>query len=194
MVTGGVTERKSERTRRAILEAARTHFAARGFDGANLRAIGADASIDPSMVLRYFGSKAGLFAAAVEVDLQLPDLVEVPRAEHGLALASHFLRRWEGDLSDHVLVTLLRSAVTNHEVAEQLRTVALEQLSKALAPVVEETELAQRVALVASQTMGIAVTRYILELPGMVEPTAEQLAHDVAPTLQRYLHDPLPRV
>ena len=194
MVTGGVTERKSERTRRAILEAARAHFAARGFDGANLRAIGAEASIDPSMVLRYFGSKAGLFAAAVEVDLQVPDLVGVAQAEHGLVLASHFLRRWEGDLSDHVLVTLLRSAVSNPEVAQQLRTVALDQVSRAVAPVVDPAELTRRVALVASQTMGIAITRYILELPGMVEPSADQLASDVAPTLQRYLHGPLPRV
>jgi AcrR family transcriptional regulator len=194
VVTGGVTERKSERTRRAILEAARAHFAARGFDGANLRAIGAEASIDPSMVLRYFGSKAGLFAAAVEVDLQVPDLVGVAQAEHGLVLASHFLRRWEGDLSDHVLVTLLRSAVSNPEVAQQLRTVALDQVSRAVAPVVDPAELTRRVALVASQTMGIAITRYILELPGMVEPSADQLASDVAPTLQRYLHGPLPRV
>jgi AcrR family transcriptional regulator len=194
VVTGGTSERKSERTRRAILEAARTHFAARGFDGANLRAIGAEASIDPSMLLRYFGSKEGLFAAAVEMDLQLPDLLELPRAGHGLALATHFLRRWEGDLSDHVLVTLLRSAVTNHKVAEQLRTVAVAQLRDAIAPVVDAAELAERVALLAGQTLGIALSRYILELPGMVELTAEQLALDVAPTLQRYLYDPLPRV
>lgn len=185
------TERKSERTRRAILDAARAHFAARGFDGANLRAIGAEASIDPSMVVRYFGNKEGLFAAAVDVDLQLPALVDVPESEHGLVLTRHFLRRWEGDLSDHVLVTLLRSAVTNAKVAAQLREVAARQLQAMLAPVVEPVELHLRTALVGSQLIGMALTRYILAIPGIVDRPAELLVLDIAPTVQRYLHGPL---
>lgn len=190
-MTAERVERKSERTRRAILDAARTHFAARGFDGANLRAIGAEASIDPSMVVRYFGSKEGLFAAAVDVDLQLPVLAEIPAAEHGLVLTRHFLRRWEGDLSDHVLVTLLRSAVTNAKVAAQLREVAARQLQATLAPVVEPAELQLRVALVGSQFVGVALGRYILTFPGIAERPAELLVLDVAPTIQRYLHGPL---
>jgi AcrR family transcriptional regulator len=184
-------ERKSERTRRAILDAARTHFAARGFDGANLRAIGAEASIDPSMVVRYFGSKEGLFAAAVDVDLLLPELADVASAEHGLVLTRHFVRRWEGDLSDHVLVTLLRSAVTNAKVAAQLREAAARQLQAALAPVVEPAELQLRAALVGSQLIGVALTRYILGLPGIADRPAELLVLDVAPTVQRYLHGSL---
>ncbi len=34
----------------------------------------ADAAIDPSMVMRYYGNKERLFAAAAEFDLELPDL------------------------------------------------------------------------------------------------------------------------
>lgn len=184
-------ERKSERTRRAILEAARSHFAARGFDGANLRAIGAEASIDPAMVMRYFGSKEGLFAAAVDVDLELPDLTAVPVDQHGLVLTRHFVRRWEGDLSDHVLVTLLRSGVTNARAAEQLREMALTQLAAMLEPVVAAHELVQRTGLVASQMLGVALTRYILLLPGVADQPADQLIEDVAPSIQQYLHGPV---
>ena len=36
--------------------------------------VAAAARIDPSMVMRYYGSKQGLFAAAAHVDLLLPDL------------------------------------------------------------------------------------------------------------------------
>lgn len=190
-MTAEGTERKSERTRRAILDAARTHFAARGFDGANLRAIGADASIDPSMVVRYFGSKEGLFAAALDVDLQLPDLTRVDQADHGLTVARHFLRRWEGDLSDHVLVTLLRSAVSNPKVAEQLREVVAPQLYEMLAPVVKPEEVALRAGLVATQLMGVSITRYIVELPGIADRPADLLARDLAPTVQHYLYGPL---
>lgn len=70
--------RKSERTRLAILRAAKDQFAEHGYDRTNIRAVAAQASIDPSMVMRYFGNKEGLFAAAVDVDLQLPDLGQVP--------------------------------------------------------------------------------------------------------------------
>jgi AcrR family transcriptional regulator len=188
IVTVGPSERKSERTRRAILEAARVHFATRGFDGANLRAIGAEASIDPSMVMRYFGSKEGLFAALVDIELQLPDLTQVSPADHGLTLTRHFVRRWEGDLSDDVLVMLLRSAVTNDKVAEQLRIFASGQIVSMLEPVVDPETLQRRAGLVMSQMLGIAITRYILALPSVVERPAELLVLDVAPTIQRYLH------
>jgi AcrR family transcriptional regulator len=64
--TGGP---RSEGTRRAILRAARSMFAARGFEQTTIRAVAAEADVDASMVmLRYFQSKAGLFAAAVSTD------------------------------------------------------------------------------------------------------------------------------
>jgi hypothetical protein len=60
------------------------------------RGVAEDAEIDPSMVMRYFGSKEGLFAAALDVDLALPDLSPVPRDQVGVALAGHFVDHWEG--------------------------------------------------------------------------------------------------
>ncbi|MFZ0875271.1 MAG: TetR family transcriptional regulator, partial [Pseudonocardiaceae bacterium] len=62
--------RRSDATRAAILAAARERFAADGYERATIRAIAADASIDPTMVMRYYGNKEGLFAAASEVDLR----------------------------------------------------------------------------------------------------------------------------
>src|SRR5919202_1959557 len=110
---GDVVLRKGERTRRAILQVAREQFHQLGYDGASIRGIAAGAQIDPSMVRRYYGRKEGLFAAAVDVDLRLPDLRDVPAAERGHRLVEHFMTRWEGDPADDVLVLLLRSAVSN---------------------------------------------------------------------------------
>ncbi|HEY3712791.1 MAG TPA: helix-turn-helix domain-containing protein, partial [Amycolatopsis sp.] len=116
-----VKPRRSDATRAAILGAARERFAADGYERATIRAIAADAGIDPSMVMRYYGSKEGLFAAAVDVDLQLPDPREWPREEVGSRLAAHIVSRWEGALSDELITLLLRSAGTNQAAAEQLR-------------------------------------------------------------------------
>ncbi|MFZ1103905.1 MAG: helix-turn-helix domain-containing protein, partial [Hyphomicrobiaceae bacterium] len=65
---------KSERTRAAILTAARELFAAHGYERTTVRDIAARASIDAAMVMRYFGSKDALFARAADFDLRLPSL------------------------------------------------------------------------------------------------------------------------
>ena len=74
---------RSAGTRRAILEAARSAFAAHGYDQATIRSVAATAGVDPSMVMRYFGSKAGLFTAASTTRLQPPDLSAVPAGQRG---------------------------------------------------------------------------------------------------------------
>ncbi len=71
--------RRCDITRANILAAARERFAAEGYERATIRAIAADAGIDPALVMRYYGNKAGLFAAAADFDLQLPELAAVPR-------------------------------------------------------------------------------------------------------------------
>src|SRR5918999_843227 len=83
--------KKSDRTKAVILAAARERFAESGFERATIRAIAADAHIDPSMVNRYFGNKDQLFAAAAEFDLQIPDLSDVDREQLGARLVMHFM-------------------------------------------------------------------------------------------------------
>jgi len=61
--------RSSEETKAGILAAARERFGTVGYQAATIRAIAADARIDPSMVMRYYGNKEKLFAAAAEFDL-----------------------------------------------------------------------------------------------------------------------------
>ena len=86
--TEGAPLSKSQRTKAAILGAAREQFAQQGYDRASIRSIAAQACVDPALVMRYFTSKEALFAAAVDVDLMLPDLSGAirrcaARQEHG---------------------------------------------------------------------------------------------------------------
>ena len=178
---------KSQRTKAAILGAAREQFAQQGYDRASIRSIAAQASVDPALVMRYFTSKEALFAAAVDVDLMLPDLSGVAVADLGAVLTRHFLERWEGALSDDVLLILLRSAVTNEQVAERLRSVFVEQVVTVLAVLGPPDEAERRAGLVASQLLGLALTRYLLRLPGMAARPVDDVVADIAPNLQRYL-------
>lgn len=171
--------------REAILHAAKARFGAEGYDRATVRAIAADAGIDPSMVMRYFGSKRQLFAVAAEFDLRLPDLAGTPRAEVGHVLAAHLLARWE---DDDALKILLRTAVTDDEAAARMRTIFVEQLTPTIAALSDDPAAAlTRAGLVSSQALGVALTRYVLQLPPVVTMTPAELVEWIAPTLQRYL-------
>src|SRR5580700_7347 len=52
-------------TRSEIVEAAKRVFAAKGYDGASLRAVAREAGVDPALVHHYFDGKAALFVAAM---------------------------------------------------------------------------------------------------------------------------------
>src|SRR6266850_8415525 len=58
-----------------ILSAARAHFARVGYEAGTVRGIAADAGVDPSLVLHYFGSKEGLFRAAVDFPVNPADFI-----------------------------------------------------------------------------------------------------------------------
>jgi AcrR family transcriptional regulator len=64
---------RSAEMRARIVAAARSQFAAHAYHGATTRTVAAEADIHPSMAMRYFERKDGLFAAAAEFDLRLPD-------------------------------------------------------------------------------------------------------------------------
>jgi AcrR family transcriptional regulator len=182
--------RRSDATRAAILRAARERFAADGYERATIRSIAADAAIDPSMVMRYYGNKERLFAAAADFDLRLPQLTGVPRQEVAAVLVGHFLDRWQGD---ETLMALLRAGVTNAAAAERLREIFAAQLGP-LAERLAPDQPHRRAGLVASQILGLALCRYVLELPPVVDMERDDVVAWVAPTVHQYLLGPQPPV
>jgi hypothetical protein len=138
-------------------------------------------------VMRYFGSKEGLFARATAFDLQLPDLSQVARARIGATLVGHFVEIWEGSRSNGSLISLLRAAASNDDAAAAIRTIFGGQVVPMLARVVPPAELFVRAGLVATQIMGLAVTRYVLKVPPVVAMDRAQLVKVLGPTMQRYV-------
>lgn len=184
MVTRTAKPRRSSATRARILAAARERFASDGYEGATIRVIAADAGIDPALVMRYYGSKDGLFAAAAEFDLRLPDLGALPRRAVGATLVGHFLTRWE---DDGTLQALLRSVGTNGHAAERMRTIFAGQIRPVIAALCAEPDSAPlRSGLIASQLMGFALCRYVLRLPPVAAMRRDDIIRWLGPTVQRY--------
>ncbi|MFC9160999.1 TetR family transcriptional regulator [Streptomyces fungicidicus] len=190
-VSGSGSPRRSDATRGAILAAARERFAADGYERATIRAIARDANIDPSMVMRYYRNKEGLFAAAVAIDLRLPNLSGAhSRQDAGRILVEHFLDMWE---NNEVLTALLRVGVTNQAGAERMQGILRDQLLPVTRQVCPDPEqVPTRAALLASQLLGLALTRYVLRMPPAVELARSEIVVWLAPTIQRYLTAPSP--
>jgi AcrR family transcriptional regulator len=67
---------KRAATAQRILDAARAEFGERGLKAATIRRIAQRANVDPSLVMQHYGSKAALFAVAIQLEDSAPDDIE----------------------------------------------------------------------------------------------------------------------
>lgn len=67
-----VRRRDAAATRAAILQCGRRRFQRETYEQVGVRAIAADAGVDPALISRYFGSKEGLLAEVLESTSQDP--------------------------------------------------------------------------------------------------------------------------
>lgn len=178
---------KSIRTREMIEIAARELFSSNGFDRTTVRDIGARAGIDPSMIIRYFGSKDALFALVAKPDLHLPDFSDIDSDKIGEAMVRHFLEQWEGEQAGGGLAVLLRSAASNEEAATQLREIFQAQVLPAISRAGLLETASVRAGLVATQLLGLAMARYVLRLPPVVAMPTELIIRTIGETVQRYV-------
>ncbi|VVJ20792.1 Transcriptional regulator [Amycolatopsis camponoti] len=180
--------RSAPATRAAILEAARKRFGAQGFDRVRLRDVAADVGVDPAMVIRYFGTKEGLFAAAAEFTLNLPDLTDVPAEDLGRVLMPRFFDVWENDAG---FLSLLRAATTSEAAAAKMLELFTDQVAPAVAAIAPD-RAAERAALLGSQILGLAISRYVLKVPPLANMGRDALEAWVTPVIRHYLSDPAP--
>ncbi|MEV0946483.1 TetR family transcriptional regulator [Rhodococcus sp. NPDC049939] len=175
--------RSAAATRAAILDAARVRFGAEGYERTTLRAVASDVGVDPAMVIRYFTNKQSLFAEAAEFELDLPDLRGVAMKDLAAVLMPRFIAVWE---KDGTFLPLLRASATSPQAAEAMVRVFAGQVVPALC-VVAVDRAQERAALVGSQILGLAFSRYVLRVPPLAEMAPEQLARWIGPVLEHYL-------
>lgn len=180
-------ETKSDRTRSAILEAAREIFAKEGYERTTIRDIAAAASIDPAMVIRYFHSKEELFGRIADFNLRLPDPAGIDRDRIGEALITHFLNIWEGDNAVPGLVVMIRSAASNEFAAQKVHEIFSGQVLPMLTSIGDPEDAQNRAGLVASQLIGLAFGRYVIKFAPVVGLSRERIIRDVGATIQAYL-------
>lgn len=177
-------------TRAEVLAAARASFGEVGFRGTTIRSVAAAAGVDPALVHHYFGTKDDLFVAALEIpvdprEVMAPVVAAGPDGA-GERLLRAFLGVWDDPDVQPGLLALARSLLGDDSGP---------MVRDAFIPVVVGPVLAQlvvdrpedRIPLVASQIIGLVVTRYVVALPAMAQVPAEDLVARMGPVLQHYL-------
>lgn len=183
-------------TRAAILQAARAAFAERGYDAVSVRAVAREAGVDPALVHRFYGSKEGLFAAAMQLPVAPSQLVQMLLAEGvehlGERLVRTFVELFDQPTAFAPFLALIRGAVSNERAAGLLREFLAREVLGRLARAASPDRPDLRASLAGSQIVGLAMARYVVGVPPLRGTDPETVVACVGPTVQRYLTGPLP--
>jgi AcrR family transcriptional regulator len=180
------------KTRDAILAAARERFSEQGYDRVRMRDVAAEAGVDVALVNYHFGSKDGLFAAALEMPTPMAALMADVLEQGGIDdFAERFLRRvlevWDDPQTGGALVALVRSAMSHPPAAEQLRAFVQAELLARVAGRLQGPDANARAALFGSQLIGLLLYRHVLHVEPVASMARGELVRRAAPALQRHL-------
>jgi AcrR family transcriptional regulator len=174
-----------------VLAAARASFASNGYAGTTLRAVAADAGVDSALVPYYFSDKAGLLAACLELPEGFADAVAAaaatPARGRGRALIDAMLSQWEDPAFAEIFRSIILTAAHEPVAMERLRQVFAGTILAAMSRTLDGEERYLRASLIASQIIGVAMTRYIWRVGALAELSPENVARYIAPTIQRYI-------
>jgi AcrR family transcriptional regulator len=181
-------------TRDAIAAAARAEFAERGFSGATIRSIATTAGVDPALVHHYFGSKIDLFQAVLSLganpaSVVLPVILDGARERAGERIARAFLSAYEDPAFREPILAVMRTAMTDPEVAAMAGSFLQEALLPEVASLALGPDPQRRVALAMTHLTGTMLGRHVLGLAALQGPV-EDLVAELGPVVQRYLDGP----
>ena len=178
-------------TRGEIAAAAGRLFAERGFDRTSMRAVAAEAGVDPALVSHYFGSKQRLFVATVQLPIEPAPLVALVAAGGAEGIGERLARAVIGVLETppgrERATSIVRAAASEPEAAALLREQLAEQLFGPVARELGGEEPELRANLCGSQMVGLVMARYVVGVEPLASTEAERVILAIAPALQHYL-------
>ena len=142
-------------------------------------------------MLHFFGSKAYLFAAAMQwpfdTDAAVEEVLAGPRSQLGARLASFFLSVWEDPQRREPIMVMLRAATTNAQAAELLRETLMTVFLGPLGSRLGAPDAELRMSLCSAQLIGLGTARYIVAFEPLASLEPERVVELVGPALQRYM-------
>ena len=184
-------EERRRRTEATILDAARELFSECGYERATIRGVASRAGIDPALVMQYFGSKEGLFAAAARWGHEDDTVTGARREDVPRAALHDLLEKFEGAGSDReAAIALMRSCLTHPEASRIMRDEVICEKSTVVAQTLGGDDAELRAGLIGAVLVGLAMSRYLLEIPALAGASREDLERLLGPALHALVDPP----
>ncbi len=183
-------------TRAQVLDVARRRFLAEGYQAVTLRSIAAEAGVDAALVSYFFGSKRGLFGAALALTANPPELLLAALPGDPVSLPERVLAAlvgaWDDPQQGGPLRVLVTAAVQDPGVARLLTDAFEHEMVDRVAAHIGGPQARYRAGAFVAQLAGLVFTRYVLRLEPLASMTADEIVRHFAPGLRAALHGPRP--
>src|SRR5262249_45039241 len=153
-----------------------------------MRAIATDAGVDVALVSYYFGSKQGLFGAAMALPANPADLLEAELAGAPETLPERLLRSllsvWDSPETGAPLRALATNAASDPDPNRLLRGGVGGKIVDRLAAPLGPPDARQRAATFATQVAGLIFSRYVFQFEPMASMSPDDIVDRLAPSLR----------
>ena len=183
-------------TRVEVLEVARRRFLADGYQAVTLRSIAAEAGVDAALISYYFGSKKGLFGAAMALSANPPEVLlgalagDPDHLPERVLLA--LLHAWDDPEGGDALRAMVNAAIQEPDLARLLREVLEHEIVDRIAEYLPGRSARLRAAAFVTQLAGVVFARYVLAVEPVATMKVDELVRHLAPGLRASLHSPRP--
>jgi len=181
-------------TRSQILDVARRRFLQGGYQAVTLRSVAAEAGVDVALVSYYFGSKKGLFGAALTLAVNpaetLARTAEGDPATFPQRALRDLLALWEAPESGAPLRALIAGATRDQAVAALLKEMMEREMIDKIAARIGGADARKRAGAFCAHIAGLVVTRYILRLEPVASMSPDEIIRTYTPPLRLTLREP----
>jgi AcrR family transcriptional regulator len=179
----------SRDSKQAILSAARSLFAKRGFRSTTLRAVARRARVDVALVSYFFGSKAELFTAVVDLPM-IADQLERMLTERGPGLGERIVRFYLEQVftaKGESISALLRTALGSPEDIPQLRALLRKTVLRGMSSTLAGPTAELRAELIGAQMTGLFISRHLVRVEPLASAPVADIASLLGPTIDALL-------
>lgn len=189
MNTRGRRAGASGDSRQAILKAARSLFARRGFRGTTLRAVADRAKVDLALVSYFFGSKEKLFTAVIDLPAITAGLEHV-LGDRGAGLGERVVRFYLENVfkaQSETISAMLRTAFGDPDDAPKLRALIQKTLLQGAARALGGNTAKLRAQIFGAQMTGLFISRHLVRVEPLASASVDEVAALLGPPLDQLL-------
>ncbi len=173
-------QRDAARTRENILRAAQILFSQKGYTTVGVREVAAEAGVNSTLIRRYFGSKEGLFRAAVEDFLQVAPFTDGPRSEFGDRAVA--LLKYGEEIPS--ALAMMMHATADPEARTLCSELMHDRIDQPLADWLGGKNAIVRATQINLLWIGYMAARQVLPLPALTGTAVDETRRWLATTMQ----------